>query len=58
MHKPTQRVLQILELLGTEDKPLRLAQISRALDIPKSTLLPILQTMTQSQYLAKDGADC
>ena len=36
---------------------MRLADISRALDIPKSTLLPILQTMTQSRYLAKDDSD-
>lgn len=57
MHKPTLRVIQILELLSAGGQPLRLAEISRALDIPKSTLLPILQTMTQSRYLSKDDSD-
>lgn len=57
MHKPTLRVIQILELLSAAAEPMRLADISRTLDIPKSTLLPILQTMTQSRYLFKDGSD-
>ena len=57
MHNPTLRVLQILDLLATEQSPLRLADISRKLEIPKSTLLPILQTMTQCRYLTKDGSD-
>ena len=57
MHKPTLRVLQILELLSSAGEPQRLADISRALDIPKSTLLPILQTMTENRYLAKDASD-
>lgn len=57
MHNPTQRVLQIMDLLTTAREPMRLADISRALEIPKSTLLPILQTMTEYRYLAKDGAD-
>lgn len=57
LHKPTLRVLQILELLSSAGTPMRLADISRALDIPKSTLLPILQTMTQSRYLSKDDSD-
>lgn len=57
MHKPTLRVLQILELLSTAGQPMRLADISRTLDIPKSTLLPILQTMTQSRYLTRDSSD-
>ena len=57
MHKPTARVLEILELLSTAEESLRLADISRALEIPKSTLLPILQTMVQCRYLEKDGAD-
>ena len=57
MHKPTLRVIQILELLSTAGQPMRLADISRTLEIPKSTLLPILQTMTQSRYLTRDGSD-
>ena len=57
MHKPTLRVLQILELLSGAGEPQRLADISRTLDIPKSTLLPILQTMTENRYLARDASD-
>ena len=57
MHKPTARVLEILELLTTAEDSLRLSDISRTLEIPKSTLLPILQTMVQCRYLEKDGAD-
>lgn len=57
MHNPTQRVLQVIDLLTTAREPMRLANISRTLEIPKSTLLPILQTMTEYRYLAKDGAD-
>lgn len=57
MHKPTLRVLEILELLSAAENPMRLAEISRALEIPKSTLLPILQTMTQYRYLSKDSSD-
>lgn len=57
MHKPTYRVLQIMDLLTAAREPMRLADISRALEIPKSTLLPILQTMTEHRYLEKDGAD-
>lgn len=58
MHKPTLRVLQILELLSTAGEPMRLADISRALEIPKSTLLPILQTMTEAHYVFRDASHC
>jgi len=57
MHNPTLRVLQILDLLTGSEEAMRLADISRALQIPKSTLLPILQTMVESRYLTKDSAD-
>lgn len=57
MHKPTARVLEILELLSTAEDSMRLAEISRALEIPKSTLLPILQTMVECRYLQKNDSD-
>ena len=57
MHKPTLRVLQVIDLLCENRQPMRLSEISRCLDVPKSTLLPILQTMVQSRYIQKDESD-
>ena len=57
MHNPTFRVLEILNLLSKNSQPLRLSDISRELNMPKSTLLPILQTMAQQQYVRKDEAE-
>lgn len=54
MHRPTLRVLQVLQLVCKSNQPLRLTEISRMLDIPKSTLLPVLQTMVQNSYIGKD----
>ena len=54
MHQPTLRVLQVLEQFAKVDTSLRLTDLSRELSIPKSTLLPILQTLCQQKYLAQD----
>ena len=54
MHQPTLRVIEILSLIARSGGKLRLTDISRELDIPKSTLLPILQTMCQRRYLFQD----
>jgi len=56
MHQPTLRVLRILELVTGSSKGLRLSEFSRELDIPKSTLLPILQTLCAQRYLTQDDA--
>ena len=55
MHQPTLRVLDILDLLSKSAGPLRLTDFSKSLDIPKSTLLPILQTLCNRKYLYQDG---
>lgn len=55
MHQPTLRVLQVLQSM-TSDGGKRLADLSRELDIPKSTLLPILQTLCQHQFLVQDDS--
>ena len=52
MHQPTLRVLQILERIAKENDGLRLADFSRELNIPKSTLVPILQTLCDQHYLS------
>ena len=57
MHNPTLRVMEILNLVCETGQPLRLNRISRELEIPKSTLLPILQTLTEGDYLSRDSMD-
>ncbi|MDF2636303.1 MAG: transcriptional regulator, IclR family [Pelosinus sp.] len=56
-HKPTERVLNILNLLSVNADGLTLTEISKAISVPKSTLYPILQTMTDMNYiqLGKDS---
>lgn len=54
MHQPTLRVLQVLEHVSVDGSGTRLADLSRDLGIPKSTLVPILQTLCQKQYLLQD----
>ena len=54
MHQPTLRVLQVLQRISQDGSGLRLADLSCDLDIPKSTLLPIMQTLVQNKYLSQD----
>ena len=54
MHQPTLRVLQVLQSIASEGQGKRLTELSRELDIPKSTLLPILQTLCERQFLTQD----
>lgn len=54
MHQPTLRVLEVLELIAKDSGGKRLADLSRDLGIPKSTLVPILQTLCQHQYLSQN----
>jgi len=50
-HKPTERVLNILELLAAHPKGMTLTQLSADLQIPKSTISPILQELTDRNFL-------
>ena len=54
MHQPTLRVLQVLQSIASDGTGTRLTELSRELDIPKSTLLPILQTLCEQQFLVQD----
>ena len=54
MHQPTLRVLQVLDQIARQGNGHRLADLSRSLGIPKSTLLPILQTLCANHYLIQD----
>lgn len=51
LHKPTERVLNILNLLSVNPDGLTLTEISKMISVPKSTLYPILQTMTDTNYI-------
>lgn len=52
VHKPTERVLNILNLLSINHEGLTLTEISQAIDIPKSTLYPIMQTMLERNFVS------
>ena len=54
MHQPTERVILILEYIS-KGKGKRLSELSEDLNIPKSTLLPILTTLCDYRYIYRDG---
>lgn len=51
VHRSTQRVFQILELVAAQPTGLSFSQIASHGKIPKSSLSPLLATLTQEQYL-------
>ena len=51
LHKPTERVVKILEKLSSVTGGLGLAELSHELNIPKGTLFPILRTLVEFKYL-------
>ena len=53
-HKPTLRALSVLELVAQHRHPYTLSELSATLDIPASTLLPIVHTLRDKQYLGYD----
>ena len=48
MHNPTLRVAEVLNFLSKSSSPMRLSDISRELNMPKSTLLPIWNGRAQT----------
>lgn len=54
MHNPTLRVLGVLQEITKSPGGIRLSDLSRQLQIPKTTLLPIVQTLCQTHYLSVD----
>lgn len=50
-HKPTERVLNILELLGTTPSGLSLSDIAKQIGSPKTTVAPILHTMASRNFI-------
>lgn len=52
LHKPTLRVLDIIEAVVKSSDGLNLTKIAETTQCPKSTLLPILKTLCERNYLA------
>lgn len=53
-HKPTLRTISVLERVSTGYNRYTLSELSRSLEIPASTLLPIVRTLRNHQYLNFD----
>lgn len=53
-HKPTERVLSIFTYLANQKNGATLTDLAASLDIPKSTISPILQEMAYQNYLYLD----
>lgn len=56
MHMPTYRVVKILEELRNSENGLNLTEISENTNIPKSTLSPILKTLTETSFVELKGS--
>ena len=50
-HKPTSRVLDILELLATSAEGMTLTEIAEGINAPKSTLSPIIRQLLERRFL-------
>lgn len=55
-HRPTERVLDILELLSNTEDGMTLTELANAISAPKSSIMPLVHTMTARNfiYLEKD----
>lgn len=51
LHKPTERVISILNIVAKNSGQLTFSNISKLVDIPKSTLSPILKTLVELELL-------
>ncbi len=54
MHRTTLRILELMETISEHPAACTLSDLSNTLNIPKSTLSPILYTLTQKEYLTLD----
>jgi len=55
-HRPTSRVLDILERLASTEDGLTLTEIAAQVGAPKSSLFPFVHTLLQRRYLELDKA--
>src|SRR5690606_37621135 len=54
MSGTVEKALKLLELLSTYDAPVRMAELSRAAGMNKSTAFRLLETMAQLGYVTQD----
>lgn len=54
LHNPTLRVVKILDLVNDNQEGISLIDISKKLQIPKSTISPILKTLVLTNLLKRD----
>jgi DNA-binding IclR family transcriptional regulator len=50
-HRPTERVLDILELLSNNSNGMTLTELSKALNAPKSSIMPLVHTMASRKFI-------
>lgn len=50
-HRPTARVLNILEVLASSSEGLTLTEIAEAINAPKSSILPFIHTLAQRKFI-------
>lgn len=55
-HRPTTRVLDILELLAEVPNGLSLTEIAEAISAPKSSILPLMHTLADRKFIFYDKA--
>lgn len=51
-HRPTSRVLDILEVLASAKQGRTLTEIAAAIGAPKSSILPVVRTLCQRRFIA------
>lgn len=54
-HRPTEKVLDILELLMTSNEGYNLSEISNKLSIPKGSLFPVIHTLCDRKFVKHNG---
>lgn len=50
-HRPTERVLDILELLSDCPDGMTLTELAKEMDAPKSSIMPLVHTMTRRKFI-------
>ncbi len=56
IHKPTQRVIEVLKLIADHPNEMILSNISKEISVPKSTLSPIIKTLVDSKFIVQNKA--
>jgi len=57
LHRPTVRVLEILNLLSSAPRGLTLTQIASAISAPKSSIVPVVRAMAEKKFISRNRED-